>query len=266
MTMGCKICSGPVRSFGRAKLLNTYMVDYFRCQDCGFVQPEEVYWLSEAYADAITASDIGLIGRNIAAARSTQLIIRAFFDSGSKFIDYGGGYGILVRLMRDAGFDFYREDKFCPNLFARGFDADLGASSTSPFELATAFEVFEHFVRPVEDVAQILGYAKSILFSTTLLPDPTPKLGDWWYYGLEHGQHIALYSLESLKALADRFRLRLYSDGQSLHLLTDKRLSARQFKLIARYSYILSMANDLLTPRRSLLAGDYLQLTGRPLQ
>jgi hypothetical protein len=50
-----------------------------------------------------------------------------------------GGYGMFVRLMRDGGFDFHREDPLCDNLFAQGFDRQ----DDGTFELVTAFEVFE---------------------------------------------------------------------------------------------------------------------------
>ena len=70
-----------------------------------------------------------------------------FFDPKAKFLDYGGGYGMLVRLMRNYGFDFYYFDKYCQNLFANGFD--LKDSACSRFELLTAFELFEHFSEPV---------------------------------------------------------------------------------------------------------------------
>ncbi len=49
---------------------------------------------------------------------------------------------MFVRLMRDNGFDFYRSDRQCENLFAKGFEASLDVSPS--YELLTAFEVFEH--------------------------------------------------------------------------------------------------------------------------
>jgi hypothetical protein len=44
------------------------------------------------------------------------------FDANNRFIDYGGGYGLFVRLMRDAGFDYYWFDKFCDNVLSKGFE------------------------------------------------------------------------------------------------------------------------------------------------
>ena len=52
-----------------------------------------------------------------------------FFKSNGSIVDYGGGYGLLVRLMRNSGFDFYRYDPYCANFFAKGFEVDLFARS-----------------------------------------------------------------------------------------------------------------------------------------
>jgi 2-polyprenyl-3-methyl-5-hydroxy-6-metoxy-1,4-benzoquinol methylase len=140
--MNCKICASSSTFFANAKLLNKYDVDYFKCTDCGFVQTEDPYWLAEAYSEAIAGSDIGLVTRNMNLSACAQLLIEQYFNSDGKFLDYGGGYGLFVRLMRDAGFNFYWSDKFCKNLFAQGFE-DNGKSE---YELVTAFELLEHLV------------------------------------------------------------------------------------------------------------------------
>src|SRR5262249_39177480 len=120
--MICHICSELADPFAKAKLLGKYDIQYFQCKSCGFVQTERPYWLGEVYSSAINNSDIGLISRNISFARSTRAVILAFFNSDARFMDYGGGYGLFVRMMRDLGIDFYWSDKFCENLFAKGFE------------------------------------------------------------------------------------------------------------------------------------------------
>jgi len=37
------------------------------------------------------------------------------------FLDYAAGYGLFVRLMRDAGYNFRWSDLYCQNLFVRGW-------------------------------------------------------------------------------------------------------------------------------------------------
>ena len=62
----------------------------------------------------------------------------------------------------------------------------------------------------------MLKISKNILFTTTLLPSPVPKPGTWWYYGLEHGQHVSFYSLETLQSIAKHFNLHFFSNQQSI--------------------------------------------------
>src|SRR5215469_1999896 len=135
--MRCKICSSKATQAFSAKVLRKYNVVYFRCQSCGFVQTEDPHWLKEAYTSAITEIDIGPVSRSISASKLVEGMILGNFDKDAKFLDYGAGYGLLVRLMRDRGFDFYWHDLHCENLFAKHFAAQPGMK----FELLTAFEV-----------------------------------------------------------------------------------------------------------------------------
>src|SRR6185312_6383740 len=196
----CRLCGEEALPFGSARVLASLGVDYYRCRACGFVQTEEPYWLERAYEQPIAKIDVGIISRNIALGATASAVISALFDSGGRFLDWGGGYGILVRLMRDRGFDFYWRDPFCENLFAHGFEWAEGGRA----ELVTAFEVLEHLPHPVEDVAAMAAVSDNLLVSTLVLPDPAPAPGDWWYYALESGQHVSLYSRRSLRVLAGR--------------------------------------------------------------
>lgn len=90
--------------------------------------------------------------------------------------------------------------------------------------MLTAFEVFEHLVNPMDEIEKMLKLSNTIFFSTELIPSHHPKPGEWWYFGLEHGQHISFYTLRTLDMIAKKFNLNLYSNGTSLHILTDKSL------------------------------------------
>jgi endogenous inhibitor of DNA gyrase (YacG/DUF329 family) len=263
--MLCKICGRPSSAWSKARILNKFTVQYFCCEQCGFIQTEEPYWLNESYADAIARNDIGMASRNITLTGLTCAIILTFFDCNARFIDYGGGYGLLVRLMRDRGMDFYRYDRYAPNLFAQGFEADK--EGNHQYELLTAFEVFEHLTNPMDEIRQMLRFSRSILFTTFLVPVPPPALESWWYYSLDHGQHVALYTLQSLKVLAQKLNLNLYSNQHSIHLLTDKKLSQTAFRFIS-HGEVSRLANFILRKRlahRSLLPSDYMALTGKSI-
>ncbi|MEA5541942.1 glycosyltransferase [Limnoraphis robusta Tam1] len=185
------------------------------------MQTEDPFWLQEAYSSPIAASDVGLVSRNLQLSQVTEKLILSNFHPQGKFLDYGCGYGLLVRLMRDSGLDFYGYDKYCQNLFVKGFEGTV----KERYELVTAFEVFEHFVDPIQEIEELLKISRNIFFSTQLLPGHNPQPNEWWYYALNEGQHIAIYTQQSLAEIAKRFDLNLYSDGNSLHLLTEKKLT-----------------------------------------
>ena len=132
--------------------------------------------------------------------------------------------------MRDLGLDFYGYDKYCQNIFYQGWEGEI--NKQQKYEIITAFEVFEHFINPLAEIENILQHTRNILFSTQLLPSNNPRPKDWWYYALEEGQHISIYTTKALSVIGQKFKLNLYSDGESLHLLTEKSLSHSEFQNI----------------------------------
>jgi hypothetical protein len=254
----CKICDATSTPFGRARLLAKYDVQYYQCTECRFVQTEKPYWLVEAYASALLAADVGAVQRNLELAEIVQAVVQRFSNADGRFLDYGGGHGLFVRLMRDRGFNFRWHDKYAQNLFSVGFEAP---ESDHSFELATAFEVLEHLENPVADFGEIVGRGgEAVLCSTQLLPPGNPRPGEWWYYVLSGGQHIALYTRGSLERLAEHFGYSLVSDGTSLHLFSRQRVSERVFRTIIRRR--VRVALNRIHRRTSLMASDFTAITG----
>src|SRR5260370_12471138 len=77
----------------------------------------------------------------------------------------------------------------------------------------------------------VLSISDSILFFTEPLPIPAPPIADWWYYGPEHGQHIAFFTREALQQLAARFGANYYTNGGIIHLISRRHISERIFRL-----------------------------------
>lgn len=258
--MKCKICQSQTTPLfpNKVIVLDKYSVDYFKCNSCGFIQTEVPYWLDEAYNSAITSLDIGLVSRNQRISQQLHALITLLFDKKGSYLDYGGGYGMLVRMMRDIGHDFYRYDTYCENLFSLHFD--LNDISERKFELITAFELFEHLLDPVAETQKMLELGDSIFFSTEIIPDHNiNKPEDWWYFIPETGQHISLYSIASLKKLAEHFKCNFYTDNKSLHLITKRKFNPLYFKLALKIK-VSNLISKLSTPQSLLLTDlDYIR-------
>lgn len=214
--MKCKICGENNQICFNATILKKYKINYFQCKICQFVQTENPYWLSEAYTESINISDTGYMVRNLNYWKRVKPILYILFKNKGKYIDYASGYGVFVRLMRDSGFDFYWSDKYTKNILALGFDSQ---NVTEKVNAVTLFEVFEHFENPILEIENLLTLSNNIIFSTETYPNPLPKPEDWWYYGLEHGQHISIYSKDTFKYISNKFDLYYYNFG-SLHILS----------------------------------------------
>ena len=234
----CRICTLSVSEVFSANLLKKYSVKYFQCSKCGYVQTEDPFWLEEAYNSSINDSDTGMMMRSFWNRNIAATMIYFLFEKKKKFLDYGGGYGVFVRLMRDVGFDFYWQDKHTENLFAKGFE--LSENTNTHVELLTCFEAFEHFDEPINELEKLLKVSRNILLSTVFIPDPIPHPNDWWYYGIEHGQHIGFFQEKTFEYLAKKNNLYFYTNGQNLHLLTEKRLPPSAFKWMSKFSKIIT--------------------------
>jgi len=258
MNVACKICGGYSICIFSATVLQKYDVKYYHCPVCGFLQTEEPYWLDEAYGSAIGIEDTGLLKRNFLFSKRVSVLIKFLFNKEKRFLDYAGGYGIFVRLMRDVGYDFYWNDPFAENLLARGFEYN----NNDKMELITAFECFEHFTNPIQEIEKMLNISESILFSTRIFHNEPPAPNKWWYYNLKSGQHVSLYSKQTLNYLADRFNLYLNTDNKSFHLFSKKKINNTYFNLLLKLSVMgLSKLTNLSV--KSKTDSDFERLSNR---
>jgi hypothetical protein len=202
------------------------------CVGCSYWFIDEPHWLEEAYSEAIAAIDTGVAQRNLRLSPLLTTVLVGMFGADGVYVDYGGGYGLLVRLLRDAGLDFYWRDPHCQNLFARGFEWDVGLQG--PATAVTAVEVMEHVTDPVAFVDTCLREtgADSFLF-TQYLHDGTAD-PSWWYLAPEAGQHISFYAAPTLRTLAKRLGMS-YHPARSLHLLTKRKLRKGAFARAVRF-------------------------------
>jgi phage pi2 protein 07 len=224
--MLCKICQKDAEASIKNKILNKFNIQYFYCKNCDFLFTEDPFWLEEAYSRPINNSDTGILQRNIANSFITTNLIFYIFNKNKTFLDYAGGYGIFTRIMRDIGINFKWQDNYTQNLLAKGFEY-----KNEKIELITAFEVFEHFVNPIEEIEKILKISKNILFSTELKKESIPE-NNWWYYGIDHGQHTSFYSKKTLKFIAKQYNLYFYTNNKNIHLISEKKINKLFFRIL----------------------------------
>lgn len=225
----CKICHSPSAPYGEATVLKKYKATYVRCIECGFIQTGEPYWLQEAYSAAIAGQDVGIMSRNLNNCEVVSAIVSLLFPKVKDAVDFGAGHGILVRLLRDRGFNFFWLDRYATNDYARGFEA----TQNRKYDFLTAFEVLEHLSDPVSEISHLMEFSENVLVSTCLVPHPTPNLNEWWYFMPSSGQHISFYTEKSLELLARRFKKNLLSFN-SYHLFSAQRKNRLLFELACR--------------------------------
>lgn len=205
-----------------AQVLGKYLAQYEVCASCGFLRAHEPHWLEEAYSSAIAVADTGLVMRNTSLSCKLAGVLYWILGERGKgiYLDIAGGYGILVRMMRDLGFDFYWLDEYCENILAPGFEY---SQSLGKCHAVTAMEVLEHVTDPaafIEETLDISG-AQTLVFTTELYEGSPPQPGAWWYYSFATGQHVGFYQRRTLQTLGARLGLR-FASANGLHIFSKK--------------------------------------------
>lgn len=220
--MKCKICNSETQVVFQKKIRNKYDSTYLKCSNCNFLFIENVTWLDEAYSTSINDVDTGYVERNLILSRFIKIYLILTKERSIKCLDFAGGYGLLVRLMRDLGFDYFWSDKYTQNLFAKDYVANSGQ-----FDFLSAIEVAEHAEDPISFFQEITNKSKIVFFTTTL-SDNVDDLEKWEYLGLDHGQHISFYSKKSLELVAGKNNLALVTRN-NFHFLVPNDLRANTF-------------------------------------
>jgi len=232
----CKICHGATERFDVVDFAKTCSVPdvyprglrgipvyYCRCRACSFIftdqfddlAPEQ--WAEWVYNDEYDAVDPDY--RHNRPRANARLIER--FLLGRKHstvgLDFGGGSGLTAELLARRGWQFDCYDPFGKTR--------LTPSRLQRYNVATAFEVFEHLTDPVTELASLLERMTNgalVILLGTGLSDGNVSVDtrlSWWYAAPRNG-HISLFSRKSLASLAKRFALRHSSALGGLHLLT----------------------------------------------
>ncbi len=254
----CPICHSASHELFTVSL-RPATAELSRCSVCRFAFFANPTWLETSFGTRLTDPDVGVLDRNLIVADFlTALIHRLGLDNG-EFVDWGAGYGLLSRLMRDQGFDFANHEEFAqPIFYSPRFEP-----GEHKVDLIVLSEVALHFDKPLQEFEALTQLSNRIFF-TAVVP-PTDLTPNWWYLMPSTGLHVAFYSTESLHALAKRLNMRLTTDGRFFHLLHRDPLpfTARllfRSRVIAfgsaRVHQLVSDVRRLLNKRRTLIQVD----------
>ncbi len=220
----CRLCGGLTRERFRLTLLGRHPVSYFACAACGSLQTETPHWLDEAYASGnLSPLDTGAAQRCI--DNQAVCVALARWLGLRNVVEFGGGDGLLCRLLRDHGLNGYSTDRHARPVYAQGF-------STPDFEspdLVLAFEVVEHFADTRSELqALFAGRPRAVLISTDIYWD---QGADWWYLSPETGQHVFFYSRKALRDFGASQGYRLVSGGAYSLFLREGSFSAARARV-----------------------------------
>jgi Methyltransferase domain len=244
--MKCRVCGGTTTPTHTAVILKRYEVRYHLCANCQYWFMDDAFWLDEAYSEAVSSMDTGTVSRNVYIHRTLAPTLVSLFGAGP-YVDWAGGAGMLVRLMRDTGLDFYWQDAYAENILAKGLEWDRRRNGRSALAV-TAMEVLEHSPDPLPFIQEMLhgGDTDTLIFSQELHHGPDPS---WWYLAPECGQHISFYSDRTLEEIGRQLGMQLHSAG-NLHMLTRRDIATGKFARRLRFS---RLAGRLTTRKLSSL-------------
>jgi hypothetical protein len=221
----CRLCDGPLSEQFQIELLGRHTVKYYKCMECSSLQTEPPYWLGEAYDENLSLLDTGAAQRNMHNLAACYLVARMF--KLRNVIDFGGGDGLLCRLLRDYQINCYVSDKYARITYAQAYRQP---DFEKP-DLMLSFEVLEHLANPKTDLGSLFESSpKGILVSTMLYADQDRN---WWYLAADSGQHVFFYSQQSIQKIAQKYAYEAIISGGYVLFVKPKLLSPLKRMLVS---------------------------------
>jgi SAM-dependent methyltransferase len=225
----CRLCGSTTDRIFEAVLFGQ-PTGYHRCHQCRALQTDEPGWLAEAYSDShLSQRDTGAVERCLQSQAIVLIISRLLgLRRDASILDFGGGSGLLCRLLRDIGFDCYVEDEYSEPHFAAAFASRV---ELRQFDIITMVEVAEHLPNPGAAFARLLARRPDVLLIQTETFRNQGK--DWSYLALSDGQHVFFYARESMRYIANMAGFH-YQPFGDIHLLTRRPIQRWRRRLLSR--------------------------------
>jgi SAM-dependent methyltransferase len=214
----CRLCGGALAYRWTCPVMEgRYSADYYECLACQALQVPRPFWLDEAYRSEHLPlaynPDGGRFARNFCAYACFVALARAeLVAPGAPVLDFGGGYGLLARMLRSGGYQAWQYDPHVatPFLASEWTLPDLARLPPYSFDLVFALEVAEHLTEPhavLGELARVVKPEGTLLLSTSIYE---PGLHDsrWPYLATTWGQHVTFWSRRALLSTAGRFGFR----------------------------------------------------------
>lgn len=235
--VSCPVCANECRVFDvvdfskcceepRGKFLvpTGIPVYYYSCKGCQYCfSPWISGWTQQEFSERIYNDDYILVDPDYLDARprdNARSLITMFGEHGRRLrhLDYGGGAGVLSRLLNEAGWQSTCYDPFA--------NSGVALAGLGQFDLITSYEVIEH-VPDMDGLMQTLSAllaADGIVLFNTLVNDdwiiPGKRL-TWWYASPRNG-HISLHSRKSLALMGAKqnFKFVSFTEGNHMYYRT----------------------------------------------
>lgn len=260
----CRCCLGKTTYFSSAKVLD-FITTYSICSKCLSVQVDNPVWIERAHSKAISNLDTGLVSRCLSTSRLTSTLLFLEGKNAAAGIDWGGGTGLLTRLLRDQGFQVRSYDKYATAEHAQGFEVSLEEAEEAA-TFITSIECFEHLINPIDAYRFVTSKKEYFFFTTEVIdtPPPDPAYNEWWYFVPESGQHITFASKQGLGEFQKILGFDYFVSFGSLHVMSRSRLKFRTRLILgtrAIRSIVFLIIPEILNRRFSLAIADKVNLT-----
>ena len=157
----CPVCGAEPDQILTYDVLGGRTARLMACGTCAFCFVADPTWLRDSFTSQLNTLDVGSADRSLLVAAFVRGLLGRKRRQRWKVLDFGGGDGLLTRVLRDRGVDARWTDPFCEPAYAVGPPAD----EIDRFDLAVMSEVALHLTDPLATFRELLGRADRVLFT-----------------------------------------------------------------------------------------------------
>lgn len=228
--INCLICdakasyffSKEYASYPGSPFLDGYLVNYFKCNHCGFVLSKTHVDMSDSEWNQLNSSWHHHFESSVEDRTNNQppyaeqalalmlLHENKLIDLNST-LDYAAGYGSMAKVLKK----YFRKDIFLFDKYVAGVDSDLiyiKPNEIGKYKTVINSAMFEHILKRehLENVNNLVD-CDGVLMLHTVVCERVPKDSNWFY--INPMVHTAFHTNKSMSILMEQwgYRASLYS-------------------------------------------------------